>query len=89
MSKVELIEKINDVIENYNNYSLRQLKNALYPLIMNIEERVPPEIFDEFIENYKCVKNEMLYGGDEDDEKLVKDDCKEAIDAVLEYLKTT
>jgi len=32
----------------------------------------------------------MLYGGgDEDDEKLVKDDCKEAIDAVLEYLKTT
>jgi hypothetical protein len=89
MSKVELIEKINDVIENYNNYSLRQLKNALYPLIMNIEERVPAEIFDEFIENYKCVKNEMLYGGDEDDEKLVKNDCKEAIDAVLEYLKTT
>ena len=89
MSNVELIEKINDVIENYNNYSLRQLKNALYPLIMNIEERVPAEIFDEFIENYKCVKNEMLYGGDEDDEKLVKDDCKEAIDAVLEYLKTT
>jgi len=53
---------------------------------MNIEERVPAEIFDDFIENYKCVKYEMLFGGDADDEKLVKDDCKNATDAVIAYL---
>jgi len=90
MSNVELIEKINAVINNYNKYSLRGLRNALYSLISDIRTTVPQEIFEDFITNYDCVKNEMLYGGgDEDDEKLVKDDCKEAIDAVLEYLKTT
>ena len=86
MSKTELIENINVIIDNYDTYSLRELHNALYPLIMNIEERVPAEIFDDFIENYKCVKYEMLFGGDADDEKLVKDDCKNATEAVLAYL---
>jgi hypothetical protein len=89
MSNVELIEKINAVIENYDIYSLRELRNALYPLISDIQTSVPRDIFDDFATNYDCVKYEMLYGGDEEDEKLVKDECKEAIDAVLEHLKIT
>lgn len=90
MSNIELIQKLRSVIDNYENfYTIRRLRNALYPLINDIRISAPENLYEGFFQNYLCVKNEMLYGGDEEDEKTVRNDCKTAIINVLTYLQNS
>ena len=74
MSGSTLSDKISAIMDDYNNLSISELKHRVSRLIMNINASVGERLFKEFAIEYDCVKNECIYGDNDEDTERVKYD---------------
>jgi uncharacterized small protein (DUF1192 family) len=81
MSGSTLSHKIGAIMDDYNNLSISELKHRISPLITEIRELVSERLFKKFMIEYDCVKNECIYGDNDEDTEMVKYD-------IIKVLKT-
>ena len=74
MSSSTLSDKIGAIMNDYNNLSISELKHRISPLINEIRESVDENLFKEIMVEFDCVKNECIYGDNDEDTDMVKYD---------------
>jgi hypothetical protein len=79
-------ERLKRVLDDCDTYTLREFKNAVYPLVREMKGMIDEEKYSDFIIEYDCVKNEVIYGDDDEDSERVKQDCIESLRAIMSDL---
>ena len=86
MNNNRLIRKFEEV-KKMENDSLRSIWQKSASLIQHTKDIIPEEIFKNLNVELDCVYYEFIYGGDEEDEIMVKNDFYMAIDKALIHLR--
>jgi len=76
--------RLKQIIDECENYTLRQFKHAVYPLLEEMKGKIDEKKYNSFKIEYDCVRNECIYGDNPEDANMVKMDCVEALKAILE-----
>jgi len=75
-------QRLKEILDNYDTYTLREFKNAVYPLVNDMKGMVDENKYINFIIEYNCVKNEVIYGDDDKYSEMVKHDCIKSLRAI-------
>lgn len=70
MSTKSLTDKLNNIINNYDKYTLIGVKYHLYPLITELHPVVNMNIYIKFANAYNDISEQIIYGTEEDDENI-------------------
>lgn len=77
--------KIRQIIDEYDNYTLREFNHAVYPLLAELDGKIDEQKYKRLKTEYDCVYYEWVYWDDnEEDTNMVKMYCIEALKAILE-----
>jgi len=86
MSGSALSDKIRNIIDNYNQLSISEVKHRTSPLITEIRQSVDEELYDDFIVEFDCVKYECIYGDNDEDTDMVKHDLIKVLKRIAEVI---
>ena len=89
MSGSALSDKIRDIIDNYNELSISEVKHRTSPLITEIRQSVDEELYDDFIVEFDCVKNECIYGDNDEYTDMVKYDLIKVLKRIAEVINVS
>jgi hypothetical protein len=89
MSGSALSDKIRDIIDNYNELSISEVKHRTSPLITDIRQSVDKELYDDFIVEFDCVKHECIYGDNDEDTEMVKYDLIKVLKKIIEVINVS
>jgi hypothetical protein len=81
-----LIRKFEEV-KKMENSSLRSIWQKSIPLVKLTKDIIPSELYKNLDIELQCLYYEFIYGGDEDDEIMVKNDFYMTIEKVLIHLR--
>jgi len=89
MSGSALSDKIRNIIDNYNQLSISEVKHRTSPLITEIRQSVNKELYDDFIVEFDCVKFECIYGNNDEDTDMVKHDLIKVLKRIAEVINVS
>lgn len=71
--------RLREIIDNSHKYTLRKLQRKVYPLMGEMKG----EKYEKCKIEYECVKNEVLYGDDDEDSERVKQDFIKSLREIM------
>jgi len=85
-SSLSLADKLQNIINRYNNLTLQGVKHNISQLIPDIKESINKDLYDSFMIEFDCVKMECTYGDFDEDTEMVKNDFMISIQKIMNVL---
>lgn len=79
MSAISLNDKLNNIINSSQNYTLIGLKYKLYPLISELQQNINTNLYMQFAIAYNNISEQIIYGNTEHEDELMKEKTLEII----------
>ena len=85
MDRQEIISKFEE-IKKIDSISLRTIWREAVSIVDNLKDMISQDLHERLKVELQCVYYEIIYGGNENDRKIVRDDFISVVDEVIAEL---